>query len=95
MYLAAVHTNHAHVVQRLYLDCLNNIDGVFPRKFPRKQPNTHCTCRQAKGFTLAPPAPPKLHLKLNMELFKETNPYNTVKQPAKAATPEGLVYRIA
>ena len=93
MCLAAVHTNHAHV-QRLYLDCLNNIDGVFPRK----QPNTHCTCRQAKGLTLAPPAPPappKLHLKLNMELFKETNPYNTVKQPAKAATPEGLVYRIA
>lgn len=35
-----------------------------------------------RGLTLVPP---KLHLKLNMELLKETNPYNTVMQPAKAA----------
>ena len=75
-YLAAVHTtaNIAHIVQRLHLDCLN-IDDVFPRK----QPNTP---HMLRGLTLIPP---KLHLKLNVELLKETNPYNTVMQPAKAA----------
>ena len=72
-HLAAVHTtaNIAHIVQRLHL----NIDDVFPRK----QPNT---LHMLRGLTLIPP---KLHLKLNVELLKETNPYKTVMQPAKAA----------
>lgn len=72
MYLAAVQTtaNVAHVVQRLHLDCLKNNQ-------------THTAhADMLRGLTLVPP---KLHLKLNMELLKETNPYNTVMQPAKAA----------